>query len=109
LRHAGNNVAQQDGLPRLFGDYPYQAALEEQGFANDWRQLAIPAGAAPGGDWSLVIGLYNPETRQRATVQDENGQSAGDELVVGTVDVGKPPLPDQACALIPATCAAQNR
>lgn len=109
LRRDGSNIAQQDGLPRLFGEYQVDDALRRQGFANDWRQLAIPSDATPGSDLSLVLGLYNPETGQRATVLDRNGQGMGDELVVGTVDVGTPPLPDQACALIPATCAAQNR
>jgi uncharacterized membrane protein len=109
LRRASSNVAQQDGLPRLFGEYQVDDALRGQGFANDWRQLTLPPDVTPGDDLSLVMGLYNPETGERATVQDQNGKSIGNELVIGTVDVGAPPLPDQACALIPATCAAQNR
>ena len=40
-------------------------------------------------------------------VESADGASVGEELVIGTLHVGTPPMPDQTCALIPATCASQ--
>ena len=78
----------------------------KQGFANDWRQLALPDVAPPDGVWTLVLGLYDPATGQRVPATDAAGRTA-DELVIGQVRVQPPPAPDQACALQPATCGAQ--
>ena len=35
------------------------------------------------------------------------GAVIGEEVTVATLDFASPPVPDQACALIPATCASQ--
>ena len=106
LRRDGENVAQQDGAPRWFVPYGAAERLQDRGFANDWRQLALPADAPVAGAWTLVVGLYDPATGQRAPVTDRAGRTA-DELVIGQVRVQPPPVPDQACALLPATCGAQ--
>lgn len=107
LREDDANVAQMDGPPRFFTLYDANTVLAAAGYANDWRQFAIPADARAGATWSVVVGLYDPATGQRLSLVDAQGQPVGDELVIGPVRVAAPPVPDQACALIPATCAAQ--
>ncbi len=108
LRHNGETVAQQDGSPRFLGEST-QSRSESAVWLNDWRQLTIPLDALPEGEWTVVVGVYDPSTGERLPMVADDGTPIGDELVVGTVDVGYPPVPDQACALIPATCAAQSK
>ncbi len=104
LRHDGETVAQQDGMPRLFAP-PDPAAtaadLSLLGFANEWRTLQLPADTDPGGDWSVVVGLYNPQTGERLPLE-----GGGDEFTAATLRV-VPAVPDQPCALYPETCASQ--
>ncbi len=100
LRGENGTIAQIDGSPRLFIPVPAGPVTP------DWRQLAIPA-RLPPGDYAVVIGLYNPANGERLAAFDPNGQSTGNELTVGFVEVTEPLLPDQACALIPLTCASQ--
>lgn len=102
LRHAGATVAQADGPPAFFG--PAQAAQAEgRTFLNDWRQVTIPAEAETGDDWAVALGLYDPQTGERLTLD------AGNELLLGPFTVEPRRTPDQTCALIPATCASQPR
>jgi hypothetical protein len=107
LRQQNTNLAQSDGLPLYFVHYPLTARADQQKFTDDWRQLTIPANAQPATELSVVIGLYNPQTGQRAEVVDANGAVSGNELTIGHVHVDAPFMPDQACALIPQTCASQ--
>ena len=106
LRQDGANVAQNDGLPRYFVKYAAADALAH-GAAIDWRLLAVPDAALSAGKWSVAAGLYDPASGVRAAVIGENGTVIGDEIVLGVAVVDEPPVPDQACALIPATCASQ--
>jgi hypothetical protein len=106
LRHDGANVAQADGPPRFFGDAVQASNAAATGHISDWRQVQIPADAATAGGWQVVVGLYDPATGARTPLTLRNGV-AGDELVVGTLHMTTPPAPDQACALLPATCASQ--
>ena len=108
LRVDDENVDQNDGLPRYFVKYDVQAALHQQGYATDWRQLAVPVVAETAAEWTVTLGLYNPATGERAAVFGPDGEPLGDELLVGRVAVGPPPAPDQTCALIPETCASQR-
>jgi hypothetical protein len=107
LRYAGTNQSQQDGLPRYFVLNPLPTA----GKWADWRQLSVPPESESWPDktgvWQVVVGLYDPTQGTRVPVVDVAGNVIGDEVVVGTLGWGEPPVPDQACALIPATCAAQ--
>lgn len=107
LRYAGTNQSQQDGLPRYFVLDPQPTA----GKWADWRQLAVPveSSSLPGehDTWQVVVGLYDPAKGTRIPVVDVSGNVIGDEAVVGTLDWREPPVPDQTCALIPATCASQ--
>ncbi len=98
LRKDGQTVAQSDGPPRFF--------VEGPALPIDWRQLTVPADATPG-DWQIVIGLYTPATGDRATLLGADGQPAGTELIIARPTLAPALVPDQACALIPATCPAQ--
>ena len=44
----------------------------------------------PPGDYPLVVGLYHPTTLQRLPILDDQGQSAGDSLILTTVRVVRP-------------------
>ncbi len=101
LRQAGENRSQNDGPPRYFlplagGGSPLQ----------DWRQLTLPAQPEPG-PWQVMLGLYDPASGERLPLLDPAGQPQGSELVVGSIQLAPPLVPDQACALIPSTCASQ--
>ena len=100
LRQAGENAAQADGLPRVFVTQDAAAQLAGAGFVNDWRSLTVPAGAAPGSEFHVVVGLYDAATGKRSPLA-----VGGDELRVGSVRVADA-APDQACALLPETCAS---
>lgn len=105
LRHEGSTLNQQDGPPRYFVVDPQPA----NGKLADWRQMQAPADALPqeAGTLQVVVGLYDPVHGTRSPVVDAAGNVIGDEAVVGTVEVRAAPVPDQSCALIPDTCAAQ--
>lgn len=113
LRADGENVDQSDGTPRYFVKYDAQKVLGQFGIASDWRQLVIPtdaeAGESANATWTVVMGLYDPASGERAELFGPDGKSLGDELVVGQLKVEAPPTPDQSCALIPATCASQRQ
>jgi hypothetical protein len=97
LRQDETTIAQADGPPRFFTINPPVVGLAE------WRQLALPATLLPGAQVTVAVGLYDPVTGERVSLQAGNAN----EMLVGPITVVAPPLPDQACALIPATCAAQ--
>lgn len=97
LRQGATTIAQADGPPRFFTTNTTVVGLSE------WRQLALPATLLPGMEVTVALGLYDPVTGERMRLQEGNT----DELIVGPIKVVVPPLPDQACALIRETCAAQ--
>ncbi len=101
LRQEGVNIAQADGPPRFFLP-PGEATTPV-----DRRQVLIPANVRTGALLDLVVGLYHAETGVRLPIRDVSGQDMGNELVVGRFRLGQPAVPDQACALVPATCPAQ--
>jgi uncharacterized membrane protein len=113
LRRDGENVGQADGKPRYFVHPP----LESLKVANkpalvDWRQLTVPvnqpAPSVDDGKWNLVVGLYDPNNGERVDAVDSQGHPVGQEVTIGTLRWESAPVPDQACALIPATCASQT-
>ena len=114
LRHHGINYAQQDGTPRFFATMPVvnlpQAAEEDnQPVIYDWRQLYLTPSTEqlPSRGWQLFIGLYNPENGERVELKNGAGEVIGTELNVGELSIQPTHVPDQTCALIPPTCAAQ--
>lgn len=102
LRQAGTNRGQQDGPPRYFVVNPPPIA----GQWADWRQIKVPLDANPGA-WQVVVGLYDPVTGTRLPIVDSKGVVIGEEVVVGELTWREAPVPDQSCALIPASCASQ--
>ncbi len=107
LRQRETLVAQQDGPPRFFVAYDPATQLAQQGLLDDARTLLIPTDLAVGTALTLVVGLYDTASGERAEILDRSGTLIGNEWPATTLTVTTPPLPDQACALIPATCAAQ--
>lgn len=107
LRDGDGNVAQNDGRPRYFVTYAADGAALPAGGADDRRQLTVPPDARLDGDYHVVIGLYVPQTGARLDVVAPDGTPLGQELTIATLRPTAPPVPDQACALIPDTCGAQ--
>lgn len=107
LRRDGVNMAQADGAPRLFLPGNDAAQLATERGLLDLRQLVVPADAPMDGMWEVVLGLYHSQTGQRLPMVASATQAVGDELVIATLHPVDAPVPDQACALIPATCASQ--
>ena len=101
LRGADGNIAQNDGSPRYF------VPVAPGPVTLDWRQLAIPADLTLGS-YPVVVGVYDPASGERLASFGPDGQSVGNELTVGFVEVTEPLVPDQACALIPLACASQR-
>ncbi|NOZ50157.1 MAG: DUF2079 domain-containing protein [Chloroflexi bacterium] len=101
LRQNDATIDQHDGPLQVF------ITLAADQPAWDWRQLTLPADSAPGTTLSVVLGLYHTDTGARLDVIDAQGNPLGNELRLGTITVAPPLIPDQACALIPATCASQ--
>lgn len=104
LRREGETQAQQDGAPRYFVPTAIPTAIPTAGRWADWRQMTVPPTADLGATWTVVVGLYDPATGARLPLAD----GAGDEVTLATLTLGPPPVPDQACALIVETCAAQG-
>ncbi|MBI3957458.1 MAG: DUF2079 domain-containing protein [Chloroflexi bacterium] len=100
LRGQTGNVAQNDGEPRFF------VPIAPGPVTVDWRQLPIPA-ELPPGEYRLVIGLYDSATGERLAAFDTDGKATGNELSVGFIEIAASLVPDQACALIPLSCASQ--
>jgi hypothetical protein len=73
----GNIVAQSDAEPGD-GTYPTSSWLPGE-YLADKHLLTVPEDARPGPA-SVVIGLYDPHTRQRVPWVDSAGQVAGDQL-----------------------------
>ena len=101
LRRNGETIAQMDGAPAFLTSAPNDETVT-QTFLNDWRQVTIPADSLLDGEWTLALGLYDARSGQRIPLA-----SGGDGLVVALPKLTAPPIADQACALIPQTCAAR--
>ena len=100
LRENNQIITQSDG--------PTQVFLPTSGVTpKDWRQLTLPSGLAPGTVLTLVVGMYDPTSGRRLDMLDATGNPVGNELRLGEITVAAPLVPDQACALIPATCDSQ--
>ena len=109
LRDTAANLAQSDGLPRYFVRYAPTEALRQHNAVADWRQLVVAVELPSATVWDVYVGLYRPDSSVRLELFDERGNLLDDELHVGALTVGPSPTPDQACALIAATCAALPR
>lgn len=95
---AAVTLAQHDGPPLPQPDSPFY----------DARSLLVPPETAVGSAINVVVGLYEPQSGQRAELILPNGDGdQGNEFRVSELIVEPPRSPDQACALITATCASQ--
>jgi uncharacterized membrane protein len=108
LRAAGETQAQADGPLRFFIEYDVDGWLADHPVAPDLRAVTLPPDAPIGARWQVVLGLYDPQSGQRAAVLDEAGNELGNELLLGEIEIATARVPDQTCALIPATCASQT-
>lgn len=107
LRVNGNTVTQQDGMPRFFLFPDANHLLASDGVLEDVRELTIPEEVPLGAKASVVVGLYDEESGVRLPIIDHNGMPMGEEWVVGDYPIVPSATPDQACAMIPASCATQ--
>jgi 4-amino-4-deoxy-L-arabinose transferase-like glycosyltransferase len=83
----GKIWTQRDSQP-VSGFYPtYQ--WEPGEFVRDPYDLAIPE-EIPAGEYTLIVGIYQPETGQRLTVLGGDGQVLGDSVRLQTLLVTAP-------------------
>lgn len=105
---AGRTIANGDATPTWFAPRP----------VNRWSRpfalwsaygIPIPADAAPG-QYTLVIGWYDPETGKRLATTGADGNEVATEFVLGTVVVDPlaGPRPDLCCLMAPECCASQE-
>ena len=107
LRQGETTIAQADGPPRFFYTEKLTVGSESAGIRiHEWRQLTLPENVAPGEQLIVAMGLYNPATGERLILQQATDQGTDNELLAGPIKVESPPIPDQACALVPASCAS---
>jgi len=107
VRQAGATVTQADGPPRFFQMAAAPTSGEITPALTEWRALEIPSTAVVGMPITLAVGLYEPASGARLPLQQATAQGSDNELLLGPLTVEAAPLPDQSCALIPATCASQ--
>lgn len=109
LRDAsGHTVAAGDATPTWFEKLPVTGW--PRGFAT-WgaHALPIPADLA-AGEYTLVIGWYDPETGKRLSASSADGNAEGSEYVLGKVVVNPlaGPRPDLCCLMASECCASQE-
>ncbi|NOZ72779.1 MAG: DUF2079 domain-containing protein, partial [Chloroflexi bacterium] len=102
LRQNGTLISQSDGPLQVFIPLDTNAALW------DWRQLTIPEDIDTTVPLELVLGLYRLADGERLEALTSDDEVLGNELSLGKITLLPPPIPDQTCALIPATCASQR-
>ncbi len=107
VRQAEATVAQADGAPRFFQLATAAHNGQTKQWLTEWRQLEIPATVTIGVPITLAVGLYDPATGERVPLQPATAQGSDNAVLLGPISVQAAPLPDQSCALIPATCASQ--
>jgi hypothetical protein len=77
---AGNQIAGADGPP-LSGDFP-TVWWREGDVVQDRHMMQIPAEMEPG-EYTLLIGLYDPQTGQRAARLDGQGDAIQLPVTIG--------------------------
>lgn len=105
--NGGETFMQLDGAPRFFVYPNAEQALAQSGVLEDLRKISLPETLAPGSTVTAIVGLYDWESGERLEIVDREGRSLGNEWITGQFVVSERPIPDQACALIGVSCAAQ--
>lgn len=78
--------AQHDGEPGFF--FTPTTRWQPGEFMEDFHTLAWREGeTSPPGRYLLFAGLYDPESGQRLPLLDAAGQPAGDQVLLGEVDL----------------------
>lgn len=107
LRQDEHMIAQADGPPRFFQLGTTEERPGGTLWIGEWRQIVLPATLTPGATLTVALGLYDPATGERMPLRQATGESRDNELRLPPLTVTTVPVPDQACALLPATCASQ--
>ena len=107
LRQDETIIAQADGPPRFFQLGAPEARPEGTRWIAEWRQIALPATLTPGATLTVALGLYDPATGERMPLRQATKENSDNELRLPPLTVTSTAVPDQACALLPATCASQ--
>jgi uncharacterized membrane protein len=109
---AGRTVANGDATPTWFAPLPVNQW--SRGFAT-WAAYAVPLLAdgsdrLAAGEYTLVIGWYDPQTGKRLAAGAPAGNASGSEFVLGKVIVDPlaGPRPDLSCLMAPESCASQE-
>ena len=79
LDSLGQLRGQADAPPKS-GKYPTSVWDAGETIA-DLHTLALSPDL-PAGEFRVAIGLYDPETGQRVPMEDENGQTSGDHVII---------------------------
>ncbi|MDJ0753450.1 MAG: hypothetical protein QNJ45_08025 [Ardenticatenaceae bacterium] len=83
LRDQSGQIVAQSDSPPVQGTYPV-ANWPADFVINDTHRLTLPADL-PSGDYSIAVGLYQPDTRDRWTAVDEEGAALADQQVISPV------------------------
>jgi uncharacterized membrane protein len=109
---AGQTAANGDATPTWF--VPLPVNQWPRGFAT-WAAYAVPLPAdglnhLATGEYTLVIGWYDPQTGRRLAVGSPDGNASGSEFVLGKVIVDPlaGPRPDLCCLMASECCASQE-
>ncbi|MBX3010900.1 MAG: DUF2079 domain-containing protein [Caldilineaceae bacterium] len=107
VRQGETTIAQADGPPRFF-QWGGGSDTAVSGFwLAEWRQIQLPATVRPGATVTVAVGLYDPSSGARIPFTSRSAAVGPNELHLAGLSIVSPAVPDQACALIPATCASQ--
>lgn len=83
LRDQSGQIVAQSDSPPVQGTYPV-ANWPADFVINDSHRLTLPADL-PSGDYSIAVGLYQPDTRDRWTAVDGEGLPLADQQYISPV------------------------
>jgi hypothetical protein len=64
--------------------FPQDERISSESWSEVFRDVyMLPLNSIPGGEYSLLVGLYDPLTGERVLLED-----GSDHLVIGTVNFG---------------------
>ena len=81
----GPGIFGQEDSPPLRGTYPTSRWQPGQALADDF-EITVRADA-PAGAYTLAVGFYDPTTGARLPAADSAGQSLGDHVHLGIIEV----------------------
>ena len=84
LDHAGQIQGQADSPPAS-GVYP-TSVWDAGEFIADSHSISLPPNL-PAGEYTVAMGLYDPQTGQRLPITDENDQTSGDHVTISGLAV----------------------